>query len=140
MIFNNIFFKIPILVLGLHSVFNLIRGSIHFFLPDGGSIIVANLDIGSGNQKQIIITIFAIMGASQIIWGALQFYILLYAKKMIAVILVFSTILTGMGVSIIYIFKPLPSIVPGHSNIYILGVLIIATIIAFRNQSKKDFL
>ena len=80
------------------------------------------------------------MGASQIIWGALQFYILLYAKKMIAVILVFSTILTGMGVSIIYIFKPLPSIVPGHSNIYILGVLIIATIIAFRNQSKKDFL
>ena len=137
--FNNIFIKIPIVVLGLHAIINIFRGSIHFFLPDGGSIIIADLDIGSGDQKQIIITIFAIMGTGQIIWGALQFYILFYAKKMIAAILAFTTILAGMGVSILYIFKPLPIIVPGHNNIYIFAVLIIATIIAYRNQSMKDY-
>jgi len=136
---NDILIKIPIIVLSLHAIINIFRGSVHFFLPDGGSILIAGLDIGSGDQKQIIITIFASFGAGQIIWGALQFYVLLYAKKMIAVILTFTTVLAGMGVSILYIFKPLPIIVPGHNNIYIFVVLIITTIIAYRNQSMKDY-
>ena len=137
--FNNILIKLPIVILGLHAILNVFRGSMHFFLSDGGSVVIANLDIGSGDQKQIIISIFAIMGAGQIIWGALQFYILFYAKQMIAVVLTFTTILSGMGVSVLYIFKPLPIMVPGHNNIYILAVLIIATIIAYRNQSMKDY-
>ena len=137
--FNNILIKLPIVILGLHAILNIFRGSMHFFLPDGGSVVIANLDIGSGDQKQIIITIFAIMGAGQIIWGALQFYVLFYAKKMIAAVLTFTTILAGMGVSTLYIFKPLPTMVPGHNNIYILAVLIIATLIAYRDQSMKDY-
>ena len=137
--FNNILKNFPTIVLSLHAILNLFRGSAHFFLPDGGSILIAGLDIGNGDQKQIIITIFASLGASQIIWGALQFYVLFYAKKMIAIILTFTTILVGMGVSILYIFKPLPIIVPGHNNIYILVVLIIASIIAYRNQSMRDY-
>ena len=137
--FNNILIKLPIVILGLHAILNIFRGSIHFFLPDGGSVVIANLDIGSGDQRQIIITIFAITGAGQIIWGALQFYILFYAKKMIAVVLTFTTILAGMGVSVLYIFKPLPIMVPGHNNIYILAVLIIATLIAYKDQSMKDY-
>ena len=137
--FNNFLINIPIIVLSLHAILNLFRGSAHFFLPDGGSLLIAGLDIGSGDQKQIIITIFASIGACQIIWGALQLYILFYAKKMIAIILTFTTILAGMGVSILYIFKPLPIIVPGHNNIYIFVVLVIASIIAFRNQSMRDY-
>ena len=137
--FNNILKNFPIIVLSLHAILNLFRGSAHFFLPDGGSILIAGLDIGSGDQKKIIISIFASFGAGQIIWGALQFYVLFYAKKMVTVILTFTTILTGMGVSILYIFKPLPIDVPGHNNIYIFIVLIIASIIAFRNQSMRDY-
>ena len=137
--FNNILKNFPIIVLSLHAILNLFRGSAHFFFFFGGSILIAGLDIGNGDQKQIIITIFASLGASQIIWGALQFYVLFYAKKMIAIILTFTTILVGMGVSILYIFKPLPIIVPGHNNIYILVVLIIASIIAYRNQSMRDY-
>ncbi len=136
---NNIFIKIPTVVLGLHALINFFRGGAHFFLPDGGSAVIAGLDIGSGDQKQIIITIFAAMGAGQIIWGALQCYILFYAKKMTAVILAFTTASVGMGMFALYIFKPLPITVPGHSNIYILIVLVIATIIAYRNQSMKDY-
>ena len=136
---NNIFIKIPTIVLGLHALINFFRGGAHFFLPDGGSTVIADLDIGSGDQKQIIITIFAVMGAGQIIWGALQCYILFYAKKMTAVILAFTTTSVGMGMFALYIFKPLPITVPGHSNIYILLVLVIATIIAYRNQSMKDY-
>ena len=136
---DNILIKIPTIILGLQAILNIFRGSAHFFLPDGGSIIIAGLDIGSGDQKQIIITLFASMGAGQIIWGALECYVLFYAKKMIAMILTFTTILAGMGTFILYIFKPLPITVPGHNNIYIFAVLIIATIIAFRNQSMKDY-
>ena len=137
--FNSFLRIIPILVLGLHAVINIFRGSIHFFLPDGGSIVIAGLDIGDGDQKQIIISIFAAMGAGQIVWGALQFYILFHVKKMITVMLIFTTILAGMGVSVIYFFKPLPIIVPGHNNIYIFLILIIATLISYRNQSMKDY-
>ena len=136
---NNIFIKIPTIVLGLHALINFFRGGAHFFLPDGGSTVIADLDIGSGDQKQIIITIFAVMGAGQIIWGALQCYILFYAKNMTAVILAFTTASVAMGTFALYIFKPLPITVPGHSNIYILIVLVIATIIAYRNQSMKDY-
>tara|TARA_B100001057_G_scaffold445483_1_gene483194 strand:+ start:210 stop:632 length:423 start_codon:yes stop_codon:yes gene_type:complete len=136
---NNILINIPVVVLSLHAILNLFRGSAHFFLPDGGSLLIAGLNIGSGDQKKIIISIFASFGAGQIIWGALQFYVLFYAKKMVTVILTFTTILTGMGVSILYIFKPLPIDVPGHNNIYIFIVLIIASIIAFRNQSMRDY-
>ena len=138
--FDNILNKLPIIILGLHAILNIFRGSLHFFLPDGGSVIIADLDIGSGDQKQIIITIFAIMGAGQIIWGTLQFYILFYAKQMVAIVLTFTTILAGMGVSVLYIFKPLPGTVPGHNNIYILALLIIATLISYRKQSMKDYL
>tara|TARA_B100000945_G_scaffold272141_1_gene234402 strand:- start:701 stop:1147 length:447 start_codon:yes stop_codon:yes gene_type:complete len=137
---DNILIKIPAIVLGLHAILNLFRGSMHFFLEDGGSEIIAGLDIGSGNQKQIIITIFASMGAGQIIWGILQFYILLYAKSLIATILTFTTILSGMGVYILYIFKPLPIIVPGHNNLYVLILLIIATLISYRNKTTKNYL
>ena len=137
--FNNILIKLPIIILGLHAILNVFRGSMHFFLPDGGSVVIANLDIGNGDQKQIIITIFAIMGAGQFIWGALQFYILFYAKQMLAVVLAFTTIWAGMGVSVLYIFKPLPIVVPGHNNVYIFIILIVATLIAFRNQSMKDY-
>ena len=45
----------------------------------------------------------------------------------------------ALGMFVLYIFKPLPITVPGHSNIYILIVLVIATIIAYRNQSMKDY-
>ena len=136
---NNTLLKIPAIVLGLHAILNLFRGSMHFFLEDGGSVVIAGLDIGSGNQRQIIITIFATMGAGQIIWGILQFYILLYAKNMISTILTLTTILAGMAVYILYIFKPLPIIVPGHNNLYVLILLIIATLISYRNKTTRGY-
>ena len=58
---------------------------------------------------------------------------------MIAIILTFTTILAGIGVFILYIFRPLPIIVPSHNNIYIFVILIISSIIAFRNQSMRDY-
>ena len=59
---NNILINVPIVVLILHATLNLFRGSAHFFLSDGGSILIAGLDIGSGVQKQIIITILQALG------------------------------------------------------------------------------
>ncbi len=140
MSFNNTLIKVPIIILGCHAILNLFRGSMHFFLPEGGSIAIAGLDIGNGDQRQIIISIFATLGASQIVWSALQIYVLFYAKKMVPLVLTLTTILTGMGVIIIYVFKPLPITVPAHNNIYILILLIIATVVAFRNQPTKDYL
>tara|TARA_B100001741_G_scaffold311037_1_gene311416 strand:+ start:1077 stop:1499 length:423 start_codon:yes stop_codon:yes gene_type:complete len=140
MSFSNTIIKVPIIILGCHAILNLFRGSIHLFLPEGGSVAIAGLDIGNGDQRKIIISIFATLGASQIVWSALQIYVLFYAKKMVPLILTLTTILTGMGVIIIYVFKPLPITAPAHNNVYILILLIIATVIAFQNQPTKDYL
>ena len=140
MSFSNTIIKVPIIILGGHAILNLFRGSMHFFLPEGGSVAIAGLDIGNGDQRKIIISIFATLGASQIVWSALQIYVLFYAKKMVPLILTLTTILTGMGVIIIYVFKPLPITAPAHNNVYILILLIIATVIAFQNQPTKDYL
>ena len=62
MSFSNTLIKVPIIILGCHAILNLFRGSMHFFLPEGGSIAIAGLDIGNGDQRQIIISIFATLG------------------------------------------------------------------------------
>lgn len=54
-------------VLGLYGLLELVPGSIHFLLPDGGAGIVAGLDLT--RDRHVIIGVFAWMGALQIAYG-----------------------------------------------------------------------
>ena len=53
--------------LGLYGLLELIPGSIHYLLPDGGAGVIAGLNLTS--NKHTIIGVFAWMGALQIAYG-----------------------------------------------------------------------
>ena len=53
--------------LGLYGLLELIPGSIHYLLPDGGAGVIAGLNLTA--NKHTIIAVFAWMGALQIAYG-----------------------------------------------------------------------
>ena len=53
--------------LTLAALLTLIPGLIHSFLPDGGTEVIAGLDMG--NRRDLVISVFRWMGATQIAMG-----------------------------------------------------------------------
>ena len=56
--------------LGLLALGSIVPGCIHYFLPDGGAEVIAGLDLGA--ERQLVIGVFAWMGATQIPYGLAQ--------------------------------------------------------------------
>lgn len=52
------------------SLGTIIPGGLHFFLPDGGAETIAGLELG--DQRDLVIAVFAWMGATQIPYGLAQ--------------------------------------------------------------------
>lgn len=57
-------------LLGLLAIGTIVPGAIHYFLPDGGAELIAGLDLG--DQRALVIGVFAWMGATQIPYGLAQ--------------------------------------------------------------------
>ena len=55
-------------LIGLTGLFMLGPGAIHYFAPDGGAVSIAERELGE--QENLIIGIFAWVGATQMVWGA----------------------------------------------------------------------
>ncbi|WP_337187656.1 hypothetical protein [Phenylobacterium sp.] len=53
--------------LGVCAVFSIGPGAIHSFLPDGGAEAIAGLDLG--DRRDLVISIFAWQGSTQIAFG-----------------------------------------------------------------------
>ena len=53
--------------LGLAGVLTLVPGLIHTFLPDGGAVSIAGLDVGE--RRDLVVRLFAWHGATQIAYG-----------------------------------------------------------------------
>lgn len=53
--------------LGLLALLTIGPGLIHSFLPDGGAVSIAGLDVG--DHKAQVVGLFAWAGATQIVWG-----------------------------------------------------------------------
>lgn len=69
----------------LAGVLTLVPGAIHFFLPDGGAGVIAGIDLGQ--QRQTIISVFAWMGAMQMVHGAAQIVIGLRYRPLVPLFL-----------------------------------------------------
>ncbi|MDZ4375037.1 MAG: hypothetical protein U1C74_26955 [Phenylobacterium sp.] len=53
--------------LGVCAIFTIGPGAIHSFLPDGGSEVIAGLDLG--DRRDLVISLFAWQGSTQIAFG-----------------------------------------------------------------------
>ncbi len=104
--FTLYFFYLLILV-------TIVRSCIHIFFPDGGANIIASIDV-SVDGGNTIISIFALWGLSQLLFGV--FYVIVALRYRSLIPLMFVFILVEYSIRIIVgIFKPVETtrVAPG---------------------------
>lgn len=127
---------VPLIVLGLLTLLNFARGSIHAFAPDGGAHSIAGLDLTQG--RQTILSLFAVMGFHQLVTGLFQLYVLVWRRDLVALALVLQTIETALNVANLYFYRTMPVHVPGAPfNAVILAVLVATTALALVQKQKR---
>lgn len=125
------------------AIMTVARSLAHMFLPDGGAGSIATIDL-SVEGAEIIVSIFAQWGLSQLLMGVLYFVVFFRYKSLIP--LMYIIIITeyvgriGMG-----FLKPIETvgIAPGAiGNLIIIPLAILFFIFAIRepNQEKKTWL
>ena len=97
---------IGIAVVGLFALNNLARGGVHLFAADGGAASVGGLDLASGGA--VIVSLFAAIGAMQMIVGAFELFVLTRRRDLMVVALGLQTALSVAGVLVLQVWKPLP--------------------------------
>lgn len=125
----------PVLVLALLMLLNVARGGIHAFAADGGAHSIAGLDIIE--NRQTILSLFALLGLHQIIAGLFQLFVLVFRRDLIAIALGYQLAETIAGVANLYFYRTFPVNVPGAPfNAAILVIVALAFILALRLQPR----
>jgi len=112
--------------LALLALLSLIPGCIHYFLPDGGARVIAQLDMG--DRAPVIVGVFAWMGATQIAYGLAQLAVALRYRALVPLFLTLSLIEGSLHAIAAWLTKASPS---GHHPPENYGVLIALPLIAF---------
>ncbi|MEQ1753154.1 MAG: hypothetical protein ABL973_03375 [Micropepsaceae bacterium] len=81
--------------LTLLALLTIVPGGIHAFLPDGGSVVIAGLDISA--NPHLIVGVFNWLGATQIGWGLMLLAISLRYRNLVPLALLLVIILTGIN-------------------------------------------
>jgi len=103
------------LVLAGLGLLDLVRGSIHLFAPDGGAGRIAGIDLTRG--ADVIVMLFAVMGANQIVWGLLDLLVALRYRAFVPLLLLLQTTLHALAAWILWIHKPLGVPAPGKYGV-----------------------
>lgn len=107
--------------LGLAS---LIPGCIHYFLPDGGAGVIAGIDLT--HSRDIIIAVFAWMGATQIPYGLAQLAVATRYRSLVPLFLALALVERTLAAVAGWITKASPS---GHHPPENYAVIIAAPLI-----------
>ncbi|HME71737.1 MAG TPA: hypothetical protein VKM54_17975 [Myxococcota bacterium] len=97
------------------GVLDLVRGSIHLFAPDGGAGRIAGIDLTRGGE--VIVMLFAVMGANQILWGLLNLLVALRYRTFVALLLLLQIAQHVLAAWILWIYKPLMVPAPGKYGV-----------------------
>lgn len=128
--------RFPVLVLGLMALINLGRGAVHSFAPDGGAVSIAGLSLG--DQGPTIVSLFATLGLGQMVMGAFQAYIVLLRRDLLGLFLGLQLATSLVAMINLYLWRPLPVLVPGQPfNIALMLLQAAALVIALRSQTSR---
>lgn len=112
------------IVLALFACINIARGAIHAFAPDGGAHSIAGLNLG--DEAATILALFATIGLMQLTLGGFQLWAALQRPDLVLVLLAFQTVQTVLGAWHLWLWRPLPVVVPGAMfNLVLIGVLLL---------------
>lgn len=100
---------VVVAILGLINVF---RGSIHLFAPDGGLEMIAGLDISA--SRVILLSFIGAVGAGQLTMAAIDLTAVAFFRPFVRPLLLIHTLQAGLGVFLLFVWRPLPHDVPGQ--------------------------
>lgn len=110
-------------LLGLLGAVKLVTGLIHFLLPDGGAGVIAGLDLGE--QRDVIVGVFAWVGAIQIGSALVIALVLWRARPLVpALMLVFALEQGLLALSAFWLKPPALGHPPGHWGALVWVVLL----------------
>jgi uncharacterized membrane protein YccC len=113
-------------------------GSIHAFLPDGGSVVIAGLDISA--NPRLIVGVFNWLGATQIAWGLILLLISLRYRSLVPMALLLVFLATAINATNQWVlrFEPTPHHPPEmYANLVTLPVVLILLWISMSSNSSK---
>lgn len=129
--------KISLYYLVLLSCMFTFRGVVHYFVPDGGSGIIAGLPLDTYPEGavQSIITGFGVYGKYHLIQAIFAWLIVFRWRVLIPIFLLVVGIDQLLGI-ILITMKPLPVIPPGQIAAYILFPITLITFLLSMRQAK----
>ncbi|MFX0004631.1 MAG: hypothetical protein ACFFAA_05250 [Promethearchaeota archaeon] len=83
----------------------LVRSCIHIFFPDGGANVIASIDVSVAGGNTII-SMFALWGLSQLLFGVLYVVVAVRYRSLIPLMFVFIFVEYSMRI-LIGVFKPI---------------------------------
>ena len=136
--------KIALYVFMIIVAVTLVRSGIHIFAPDGGAQSIAGFPLNSYSDaaSSLVILIFALWGASQLLMGLVYLVVLLRYKSLIPLmyVLIFIEYVSRM---LLGVFKPAVSthVVPGGVGDYIMIplalIMLFLSLINIKNINKR---
>lgn len=106
--------RVGLSILALLGVFNIVRGSLHAFLPDSGAGSIAHFDLSQGGQT--LIFLLAATGVGQIGAGLIDLAVAARYRVFALPLLVIETFKAVLSLLIAYVSKPPPHEIPGRAG------------------------
>lgn len=125
--------------LTLLALLNIVPGGIHAFLPDGGSVVIAGLDISA--NPNLIIGVFNWLGSIQICWGLMLLAISLRYRNLVPLGLFLQFVVTGINAANQWLlrFEPSPHHPPEmYANLVVMPAILILLWISMPTDKAKD--
>ncbi len=107
--------RITLAALVLLGVINLVRGSIHAFLPDSGAGVIAGFDLNHGGAT--IIFLLAAVGAGQIGSGLIDLLVAARYRAFAAPLLAIELLRNLITAYLAFVSKPVPTDFPGEKGL-----------------------
>ncbi|MDO8290272.1 MAG: hypothetical protein Q7T44_13735 [Parvibaculum sp.] len=104
--------KILLGAVALLGLINLMRGSIHFFAPDGGLTNIAGLDISQ--NRDVILFFIGAVGAGQITMGLIELYAVWRYRDYVFPLLILHLVGSVLSLFLFFVWRPLPVVPPGQ--------------------------
>ena len=129
--------KVSLYYLVLLSCMFTFRGVVHYFVPDGGSGIIAGIPLETYPEGavQSIITGFGVYGIYHLMEAVLAWLTIFRWRALIPIFLLFVGINQLMGI-ILITMKPLPVIPPGQIGVYLLFPITLVAFLLSIRQAK----
>jgi hypothetical protein len=128
--------RITLALLVVLGLINLVRGSLHAFLPDSGAGVIAHFDLAQGGQT--IVFLLAMIGAGQIGSGIVDLLVVARFRALAAPLLAIELLRALIGLYIAFVSKSVGTGYPGAKGIVVSAlVLTLAVIWEFARPRPK---